>query len=109
MALERAVEKGETQRLGSAGSQREAAAQAAVLAEGGALWDPAQQAARSAVLRGRGANAARYKPGSEEALLVFGDRTGGRAPLRFPPYARLRGALEPVLEQVTGSRCGASA
>ena len=75
--------------------------QAAVLAEGDALWDPAQQAQRSAVLRGRPA-AARYKPGSQEMLLVFGDRAGGRA-FRFPPYARLRAALEPVLEQVTGT------
>ena len=73
--------------------------QAAVLAEGDALWDPAQQAQRSAVLRGRGGNAARYKPGSQEALLVFSDRDGGRT-FRFPAYRRLRAALDPVLEQV---------
>ena len=103
----RAVRTGELQKPCIPGSCREAAAQAAVLAEGDALWDPAQQAQRSAVLRGRGANAARYKPGSEEALLAFGDRAGGRA-LRFPPYARLRAALEPVLEQVTGSCRGAA-
>ena len=72
-----------------------------MLAEGEALWDPAQQAHRSAVVRGRAENAARYKPGSQEALLAFSDRAGGRA-FRFPLYGRLRPVLEPVLEQVTG-------
>jgi hypothetical protein len=73
-------------------------AQAAVLAEGEALWDPAVQRRANAWLAGRAGNLQRYKPGSGEALLLFSDRAGGRV-LRFPLFWRLRAALEPVLEQ----------
>ena len=78
--------------------------QAAVLDAGEALWDPAVQRRKSAWLAGRGANSRAYKPGSQEALLLFCGRDGGGPPLRFPLYARFAGALEPLLAQAR-SRC----
>ena len=75
------------------------AAQAAVLAEGDALWDASAQRRSNAWLRGRSGSARRYKPGSREALLLFSDRAGARV-LRFPLFWRFRGLLQPLLEQV---------
>ena len=45
-------------------------------------------------------NTQRYKPGSQEVLLLFSDRDG-KMVYQFPLYEQLRDALEPILLQVT--------
>ena len=44
-------------------------------------------------------NTQRYKPGSQELLLLFSDRDGERV-YQFPLYEELRDVLEPILLQV---------
>ena len=73
--------------------------QAAILEQGEALWDATEQRRSNAYLKGRAQNTQRYKPGTQEVLLMFSDKQGG-AIYRFPDYDRLKKALEPLLEQV---------
>lgn len=74
--------------------------QAAVLAQGEALWDAAEQRRSNAFLKGRAQNTQRYKPGTQEVLLMFSDKEGGSV-YRFPYHDRFKNVLEPLLEQVT--------
>lgn len=73
--------------------------QAAILEQGDALWDAAEQRRSNAYLKGRAQNTQRYKPGTQEVLLIFSDKRG-EAIYRFPYYDRFKHVLEPLLEQV---------
>ncbi len=79
------------------------ALQAAILDQGEALWDAAEQRRSNAFLKGRAQNTQRYKPGTQEVLLMFSDKEGGSV-YRFPYYGRFKNVIEPLLEQVTGIR-----
>lgn len=74
-----------------------------MLGFGEAIWDPAEQRRTNAFLKGRTQNTQRYKPGTQEVLLVFSDKRGN-AVYRFPYYDRFRHVLEPLLEQVSCSK-----
>ncbi|BDA45004.1 hypothetical protein COCOBI_06-4830 [Coccomyxa sp. Obi] len=74
---------------------------AAILDQGEALWDAAEQRRSNAFLKGRAQNMQRYKPGTQEVLLMFSDKEGGSV-YRFPYYDRFKNVMEPLLEQVLG-------
>jgi hypothetical protein len=74
---------------------------------GDALWDAQEQQRKNAYLEGRARNTQRYKPGTQEVLLMFCDQRG-EVVYRFPYYDRFKHVLEPLLDQVCAFSCPAS-
>lgn len=73
--------------------------QAAIEAQGSALWDEHFLSAENAVVTGREENLRRYKPGTQSVYLIFSDQTGD-AIYHMPLYEVFRPSITPILEKV---------